>query len=72
MFQTCFSPSGNMLADAESRAQFLILTHKLQTRLVNLEKSSPGSQNTSFRQIRDVQNIFFATEAIIFNCAQDP
>ena len=32
----------------------------------------PSGQNTSFRQIRDVQNIFFATGAIIPSCTQDP
>ena len=59
MFQTCFSPSGNMPADAESRGRNFILTHKLQTRLANTSNLAPDCQNTAFRQNRDVQNLFF-------------
>ena len=61
-----------MLADAESRAQFLILTHKLQTRLVNLEKSPQAAKTRHFAKFAMFRIFFFATEAIISKNTQDP
>ena len=54
MFQTCFSPSGNMSADSVSRGQFSISLRKLQIQPGKSKKSAPNCQNMVFHQNPDV------------------